>query len=133
MLASPDTVYSEANIIRSPGRVVSSRVVNPILSTEPTTTIVAPEGIHEREFQRQHQWDSRHNAYGPGGIGSNLYFPNGQIPPPPIIVTPEPVHIEEIEPEPVPIGPEFYDFGRGYARDKRGMYGVDLSQPPGPP
>ena len=37
------------------------------------------------------------------------------------------------EPEPVPLGPEFYDLGRGYERDKRGMYGVDLSQPPGPP
>lgn len=103
------------------------------MSTEPTTTVVAPGGINEREFQRQHQWDSRHNAYGPGGIGSNLYFPNGEIPPPPLIVTPHAPPVEVIEPEPERIGPEFYDFGRGYARDKRGMYGVDLSQPPGPP
>lgn len=91
---------------------------------------MSPSGVEEREFQRAYQWDARHNAYGPGGVGSNLYFPNGNIPPPPLIVTPEPVPVEH--PEPVEML-EFYDLGRGYARDKRGMYGVDLSEAPGTP
>lgn len=39
---------------RSPGRVVSSTVVNPILSTEPSRTIVPPNGINEREYQRSY-------------------------------------------------------------------------------
>ena len=60
-----------------------------------------------------------------------MYFPNGEIPPPPMLVTP--VGPPPPEPEPIDMGPEFYDLGRGYERDKRGMYGIDLSQPPGPP
>lgn len=78
--------------------MVSTRVVNPILSIEPAKTVLSPSGVEEREFQRAYQWDARHNAYGPGGVGSNLYFPNGEIPPPPLIVTPEPVPVEHPEP-----------------------------------
>jgi hypothetical protein len=130
---TPAPVLTAAPVVgtMSPGRVVASRVVNPILSTEPATHVGTAGGVNEREYQRSHQWDSRHNAYGPSGVGSNLYFPNGDIPPPPMLVTPEGPQIEE--PEPIPQGPEFYDLGRGYERDKRGMYGIDLSQPPGPP
>jgi hypothetical protein len=120
-------------VTRSPGRVVSSTVINPILSTEPSRTVAPANGVNDREYQRSHQWDSRHNAYGPSGVGSNLYFPNGEIPPPPMLVTPQVPVIEPEEPEPIPTGPEFYDLGRGYERDKRGMYVIDLSQPPGPP
>ena len=61
-----------------------------------------------------------------------MYFPNGNIPPPPLIVTPEPVPVEHPHPEPVEML-EFYDLGRGYERDKRGMYGVDLSEAPDTP
>ena len=32
----------------------------------------------EREAQRVRQWDSRHNAYGPGGIGANIYYKEKQ-------------------------------------------------------
>lgn len=108
--------------------IVSSRVVNPILSTEPARHVAQPGGENDREYQRSHQWDSRHNAYGPSGVGSNLFFPNGNIPPPPMIVAPPPAPVEQ--PPPIPEGPEFYDFGRGYERDKRGMYGVYMSEAP---